>query len=60
MEISRQGWILAFMAHVLREVPNAAPGPLRREAERLHGLFGHWDPVEVAEAEWTDLPLRPE
>ena len=57
MEIPRQGWILTFMAHLLREVPLAPPGPLQQEAERLHGVFGHWDPVEVAEAEWSLLPL---
>lgn len=48
------------MAHVLHEVPKAPPGSLRREAERLYRLFGHWDPADVAEAEWTALPLTPD
>ncbi len=55
----RAAWIDAFLLHVLCEVPLAAPGPLTAEAARLYGFFGQWDPTDVAEAEWCELPLAP-
>jgi hypothetical protein len=50
-------WIEAFMAHLLREVPQVSMVRLAAKAAELQTRLGQFDPVEVAEAEWNDLRL---
>jgi len=50
-------WIDAFLLYVVKEVPRAPLDRLMSAAAALCARFGDYDPVEVAEAEWTVLPL---
>ncbi len=55
--VTRQAWIDAFVAHVLGLVPTASPKLLAARAETLYLRLGRFEPVEAAEADWSDLPL---
>lgn len=50
-------WVETFLAHVLKEVPNAPVDRLTHAAFSLQVQLGDFDPVDVAEAEWYSLPL---
>ena len=56
--LAEAGWVKAFLTHVMAEVPTASKDRLRAAATRLYTQFGEYDPVEVAEAEWTVLPFE--
>ncbi len=53
----REEWIDAFVKHVVTLVPQAPTGLLAARAENLYRHLGRSGPIEVAEAEWDDLPL---
>ena len=53
----RQEWIDTFVSYVGRLAPSASPRLLTAKAERLYPHLGSFGPIEVAEAEWEDLPL---
>jgi|BarGraIncu00222A_1022003.scaffolds.fasta_scaffold55970_3 hypothetical protein len=57
MNAARASWIDAFVKHVIREVPRASAERLAATADGLYTQLGEYDPVEVAEAEWNELPL---
>ncbi len=56
MNATRASWIDAFVKHVIREVPRASAERLAPTADGLYTQLGDYDPVEVAEAEWNELP----
>ena len=53
----QQLWIEAFIRHVVDRTPDASPALLAPCAERLYRHLGSYGPIDVAEAEWDDLPL---
>ena len=53
----REEWIDAFVKHVVGLAPDAPTSLLAAKAERLYPHLGRFGPIEVAEAEWEDLPL---
>jgi hypothetical protein len=55
--LSRDGWIDAFVSYVIGLAPMASVAQVRSKAERLFAHLGEYGPIEVAEAEWDDLPL---
>ncbi|MEO8523313.1 MAG: hypothetical protein ABI460_01205 [Caldimonas sp.] len=51
-------WVNAFVAYLLEQSPLA---PARRVVEAAHDLYtrlGEFDPIDVAEAEWNELPIH--
>jgi hypothetical protein len=56
---ARQAWINGFVKYVVDRVHGASPVLLARRAERLYPHLGSYGPIEVAEAEWDELPLPP-
>jgi hypothetical protein len=56
--LPRRDWLEAFLLHVAEQDPGAALPLVAGAAARLFALLGHFDPVDVAEAEWEGLPLR--
>ena len=54
---TREEWIEAFVSYVARLAPGASPRLLAAKAELLYPHLGGFGPIEVAEAEWEDLPL---
>ena len=54
----RAAWIAAFTSYVARLRPQASPVLIARAASELHHRLGQFHPVDVAEAEWNDMPLE--
>jgi hypothetical protein len=55
--LSRQGWIDGFVAYVIGRAPRASATLLAKRAEKLYPHLGRFAPIEVADAEWDELPL---
>ena len=48
-------WTAAFVAHVLRQLPEANPERVEKIAASLYRRNRIFDPVDVADAEWKLL-----
>ena len=53
----RATWLEVFLAYVVKEAPSAPQPLLLSAAERLYARLGQFNPIDVAEAEWNELPL---
>jgi hypothetical protein len=57
---TREEWIDAFVKYVVGVALEAPTSLLALKADMLYPHLGRFGPIEVAQAEWEDLPLRAE
>ncbi len=58
IDTKRKKWIGDFVKYVIGVVPTASVPRVASKAERLYPHLGEFGPIEVAQAEWEDLPIR--